>query len=454
VTGSHVDITELRDTDVALGEDEQRLALVSDTVADVIFQIGVEQVGTYRFLSANAAFSRVTGLPLSAVVGRAVSDVIPEPSLSLVLSKYREAIEHRGIVQWEETTTYPNGRLTSEVRVAPVFDEMGVCTHLVGSMRDITARKHAERELARSHETALSLSQRLLEQQVGEQQRIADQLRLAELRNLALIEVLRRNNEALEEQVRLAREAMRHKSAFLANMSHELRTPLNGIMGFAELMYDGKVGPLAPHHREYLGDILASARHLLRLINDILDLAKVEFGRVQFVPEPLNLAEIVDEVCSVLSAFAQERRLHIEQDVEPLADIIADHAKVRQVIFNYLSNALKFSTEGGRVTVRVAADGPDCFRIEVRDHGVGVAPDDLKRLFVEFQQLDSGLAKEYAGTGLGLALTKRIVEAQGGSVGAESTPNVETRFFAVLPRQPKTVFSDAPSPHAVAEPSA
>jgi PAS domain S-box-containing protein len=230
-------------------------------------------------------------------------------------------------------------------------------------------------------------------------------------------------------------EANRLKSEFLANMSHELRTPLNAIIGFAELMHRGKVGPVSPDHQEYLGDILTSSRHLLQLINDVLDLAKVESGKMEFRPETVDVGKVVSEVRDILRGLAASKRLRMSVDIGvDLGLVTADPARLKQILYNYLSNAIKFTPEGGDVKVRVATAGPDLFRIDVEDTGIGVAPENLGNLFVEFQQLDASAAKKYQGTGLGLALTKRIVEAQGGRVEVRSAPGRGSTFSAVLPR--------------------
>jgi PAS domain S-box-containing protein len=250
-----------------------------------------------------------------------------------------------------------------------------------------------------------------------------------------LEEQLRKKNEELELQNRKVQEANRLKSEFLANMSHELRTPLNGIIGFAELMHDGKVGPVSADHKEYLGDILTSSRHLLQLINDVLDLAKVESGKMQFRPEPVQLEKLVREVRDVLRTLTAEKRIRLSWEIDPtLTGIVADPSKLKQVLYNYFSNALKFTPEEGQVTVRARPDGAESFRLEVQDTGIGIKAEDFGRLFVEFQQLDASTAKKYQGTGLGLALTRRIVEAQGGEVGVESKLGQGSTFYAVLPR--------------------
>ena len=239
----------------------------------------------------------------------------------------------------------------------------------------------------------------------------------------------------MEEQNRRVQEANRLKSEFLANMSHELRTPLNGIIGFAELMHDGRVGPVSTQHQEYLGDILTSAKHLLQLINDVLDLSKVEAGKFEFKPEPVIPELLVREVCEIVRTLAAHKRIQLGIEIDAaVTGIVADSRSLKQILYNYLSNALKFTPDEGKVVIRVKPENQDYFRIEVEDSGIGIKADDLGRLFVEFQQLDASSAKKYSGTGLGLALTKRIVEAHGGKVGVDSTVEKGSIFYAVLPR--------------------
>jgi len=231
------------------------------------------------------------------------------------------------------------------------------------------------------------------------------------------------------------REASRLKGEFLANMSHELRTPLNAIIGFTELMYKGKVGPMAAQHKEYLEDILTSSRHLLQLINDVLDLAKVESGKMEFRPERVDLAKLLGEVRDVVRGLAASKRLQLDVDVDPeVATVTVDPARVKQILYNYLSNAIKFTPEKGRINVRIVPEGPELFRIDVEDTGVGISPDQLGSLFVEFQQLDAGTNKKYQGTGLGLALTKQLAEAHGGRIAVRSAVGQGSVFSAILPR--------------------
>ncbi len=250
------------------------------------------------------------------------------------------------------------------------------------------------------------------------------------------MEQIRARATELEMQNRRIRESSRLKSEFLANMSHELRTPLNAIIGFAELLYDGRVANGSQQQHEFLGSIALSARHLLQMIDDVLDLSKVEAGKLEFRPEPCDVGQLTQEVCAIMRTTAAEKQLRLGASCDPAVHgVTLDPSRFKQVLYNYLSNAIKFTAHGGSVAVRVSPDGDEWFRVEVEDTGIGISPPDIGRLFVEFQQLDSGLSKKHDGTGLGLALTRRLVEAQGGTVGVSSTLGKGSTFFAVLPRR-------------------
>ena len=229
--------------------------------------------------------------------------------------------------------------------------------------------------------------------------------------------------------------ASRLKSEFLANMSHELRTPLNGIIGFSELLVDEKAGALNDTQKEYLGDILLSSRHLLQLINDVLDLSKVEAGKMQLFPETFALTQAMDEVCSAVSPMADQKRIAIHCNCdEALHTVTLDRQKFKQVLLNLLSNAVKFTSEGGKVDVRAEPGGERRLKLHVRDTGIGIKAEDIGRLFVEFQQIDSGAARHYQGTGLGLALTRKLVEFQSGEISVQSEPGRGSVFTVILPQ--------------------
>ena len=250
-------------------------------------------------------------------------------------------------------------------------------------------------------------------------------------------EELRLNAVRLEAENRKIQEANQLKSEFLANMSHELRTPLNAVIGFAEILR-ANAAPLTPEKRnEFLGYIATSGRHLLGLINDVLDLAKVESGKFEFMPEPVDLPLLVNEVVGVLQAEASRKRISLvtEHDTS-LTDLKLDPARLRQMLYNFLSNAIKFTNEGGQVVLRTLPEGELNLRIEVEDNGIGISELDQKKLFTQFQQVQTGYAKPHQGTGLGLALTRSLAELQGGRVGVRSVPGKGSVFYLVLPRRP------------------
>ena len=272
----------------------------------------------------------------------------------------------------------------------------------------------------------------------GDGERLA-RLSIIDLRERIRTEEIRARSTQLELQNRRIQEASRLKSEFLANMSHELRTPLNAIIGFAELLHDGHVEPTSPQHTEFLGDILTSGRHLLQLINDVLDLAKVEAGQLDFRPEAVEPGQMIAEVIAILRTHAASKHIGVTTEIDPAVGVVQlDPSRFKQVVYNYLSNALKFTHDGGRIVARVAVEDEAHFRFEVQDSGVGIPAEDLGRLFVEFQQLEGGASKRHQGTGLGLALTRRLVDAQGGRVGVESTLGQGSTFHAVFPRGPRS----------------
>lgn len=241
------------------------------------------------------------------------------------------------------------------------------------------------------------------------------------------------------KRVEATREANRLKSEFLTNMSHELRTPLNAIIGFSELLADATLD-LSPEKRgAYVGHILVSGRHLLRLINDILDLAKVDAGKLVLTPEAIELDRIIGEVLDSVGSLAAQGGVQLAHHVAAEAnEVYLDPLRIKQVLYNFVSNALKVAPRGTLIQVRARAEGISEIRIEVDDAGPGIAPDQRDKLFVDFHQLSTGTTTSHQGTGLGLSLTKRLVEAHGGSVGVRSVLGQGSTFFAVLPRRARS----------------
>src|SRR5450830_1842693 len=268
---------------------------------------------------------------------------------------------------------------------------------------------------------------------------------------------LKRFEHALQQKNAELEEASRMKSEFLANMSHELRTPLNAIMGFSEVLRDGLMGEMPDRQRGLIGNIFSSGQHLLALINDILDLSKVEAGKMMLDLEPVQVASLFANSLSIIREKAAARRIQLVMDApEELGSIRADARKVKQIVYNLLSNAVKFTHEGGQVTLRAGrvpradvgqpsgawtgrsfplADNEfaEFLEISVTDSGIGISGDGLERLFQPFSQIDSGLARKFEGTGLGLVMVKLLAELHGGAVAVESALGEGSCFTVWLP---------------------
>jgi signal transduction histidine kinase len=236
----------------------------------------------------------------------------------------------------------------------------------------------------------------------------------------------------IEDKSQQLEVASRHKSEFLANMSHELRTPLNAIIGFSEVLAEGMFGEINDKQAEYLRDILESGRHLLSLINDILDLSKIEAGRMELELTTFDLPAALDNALTLVRERAGRRGIALGRTVDDrVGTVRADERKVKQVLLNLLSNALKFTSEGGRVEVSAAvSDG--MVEIAVADTGVGIDPEDQQAVFEEFRQVGTA-SKKAEGTGLGLALSRKFIELHGGRIWVESSIGAGSTFTFTLP---------------------
>jgi PAS domain S-box-containing protein len=405
------DITARKQAEEALRAREAQLSLIHDNSYDVMFAIGVEPNDHFRFISVNHQFTEVTGLQEDQVVGKLVQEIIPEPARALVVGKYKDAIQSRRPVHWEEVSDYPAGRKTGEVAVAPVFDAAGNCTQLIGTVHDITERKRAEDELR--------VIQASLERRVTER--------------TAQLAVARDRAEAAD----------RTKSTFLATMSHELRTPLNSIIGFTGLLLQGLAGPLNAEQTKQLRMVKDSGQHLLALINDVLDISKIEAGQIEIANAPFDLPESIQKVVQTVTPLANKKQVPLIAQIAPgVSRITSDRRRLEQILLNLLSNAIKF-TERGEVTLTVeispgTRDIPQpAVRISVADTGIGIKPENLDMLFQPFRQLDTGLTRQHEGTGLGLAICKRLVERLGGTISVESEWGKGSTFQFTLPIHPE-----------------
>jgi PAS domain S-box-containing protein len=281
-----------------------------------------------------------------------------------------------------------------------LIGDNGEIKYYDGAIFDITERKVVEEELRRYHEH---------------------------------LEVLvKERTSELEFAKERAEDMDRLKSAFLATMSHELRTPLNSIIGFTGIILQGLAGPLTDEQMKQLGMVRSSARHLLSLINDVLDISKIESGQLKIYTETFDINETIKKVVRTVTPLSQEKGLALVADLTPeVGQITSDRQRVEQVLINLVNNAIKF-TEKGEVLIKCRVNGSRLIT-SVKDSGIGIKPEDMDHLFIPFQQIDSSMARQYEGTGLGLSICKKILDMLGGILSVESQPGVGSTFTFTLP---------------------
>lgn len=389
-------------TQEALKESEARFRTLFESSPDGIF---ITDPDTLEILDCNAQACEMNGYSREELVGRSINLLHPEEVRAQTTggpegrARFVEQLRQRGVITVESVHVRKDGT-TFPMETSMCLLELGGRDVVMGIDRDISERRRAEEELARHRE------------------------HLEEL-------VASRTAELAVERDR-AEAADRLKSAFLATMSHELRTPLNSIIGFTGVLLKGLGGPLTEEQSRQLGMVKSSAQHLLVLINDVLDLSKIEAGQLRVSFTPFALKDAVDDCLRALAPAAERKGLSLVSEVDPAAGtILSDRRRVEQVLLNLVSNAVKF-TEAGSVRVSAAREGTWVV-IRVRDTGIGIAAEDLPNLFRPFQQLESGLTRRFEGTGLGLSICRRLVEMLRGEISVESVPGRGSTFSFRLP---------------------
>ena len=370
---------------IRLADENMRLAAaVGATQAGVV--ITDPSLPDNPVIFVNPAFTRITGYEAEEVMGRNCRFLHGPGTDSRVIDKLRDRLQEGEPAQVELLNYRKDGsRFWNRLGVSPVLNDDGSVRFFVGIQADITEQKRTERDLMAAKESA-------------------------EL-------------------------AYRSKSEFLAVMSHELRTPLNAIIGFSDILKGELFGPVGdPRYCDYARDIHESGSHLLALINDILDLSKGEAGKLELYEEGFSLEEVVEGCVLMVRTRAEASGLSLEVEIpEKLPQVHGDERKIKQVVLNLFSNAIKFSEPGGVVGLKaeLVADG---LRVIVSDSGIGMDPKDIPRAFEPFEQVESAISKQHAGTGLGLPLSKRFVELHGGTMEIESQTGVGTSVSFILPR--------------------
>lgn len=373
---------------------DAQLRLIYENTAEVLFLLAVEGEGEYRWLTVNHAFLRATGLPESAIVGKTVGEVIPEPSRSMVLARYAAAIQRRETIRWEETTEYPAGTKTGAVWITPVIDGSGSVTHLLGGVHDVTDRKTAEGEVRR-----LNVA---LEAKVEQ--------RTAELERL---------NRGLE--------------AFTSMVAHDLRAPLRGLSGFSKALLEDYGEVLDETGRRYAQHIETASEQMAQLLGDLLQLARVTKAEMRL--EQVDLSKLAARITDALQKQEPDRRAHFI--IEPGVVATADRGLVGRVIENLFDNAWKFTSQRDEALIEFgrvqAASGATFFF--VRDNGAGFEPEFSDRLFEPFQRLHT--EAEFPGTGVGLDIVRRIVERHGGRAWARGAVGEGATFWFTLDPEPR-----------------
>jgi PAS domain S-box-containing protein len=383
VIGVATDVTLQRQAENALRASEQRFQDVVRAADEVIWELTPDS--RFSFVSDNCV--GVLGAPAAVFVAADPMDLIAVDGRMRAVRRFALLRRRpRAFKDVELELALPDGRrVWASVSGGPTFHANGRLMSFRGVARDVTARRHAAAE-------------------------------------------------RLKAAIAAAEGANRAKSEFLANVSHELRTPLNAVIGFSEIMVSALLGPLPDAYRDYASDINSSGKHLLDLINDVLDLSKAEAGRLDLAEEMIEVEDVVEASLRFVRERAERLGVHLDTRLPPnLPRLLADERKVKQILLNLLSNAVKFTEAGGRVGVEAALAIDGGLDLTVADTGIGIRAEDIPVAMATFGQVDSSLSRRYEGTGLGLPLVKALIERHGGQLSLQSEPGVGTRVTVSFP---------------------
>jgi PAS domain S-box-containing protein len=405
---SHVD-TSARELVDALKEAQRRILrlseeshqfqhLVSSVINYAIFAMDLDG----RIISWNPGAERMKLWKAEEIIGQHLRMLYlpPDRAAGRAEAHLREASE-RGFYQGEAQRMRKNGEIFEAfVSITPIFDEHGVHIGYSKVTQELTEQKRLE----------------------------AHRSEIADMEQARVV----REREVAEERIEALQEASAHKDDFLGILSHELRTPINAIMGFGSILDDEIPGPLNDEQHRFMRKILRGSEDLLSLINDLLDMSRIQAGKFTLEPQPMHFPTVAGEVLANLRPLAEQKQLTLSSALGDVGPMVADPQRIGQVLLNLVNNAIKFTPNGGAVTVRAKAENGQLY-CEVADTGVGIAPADQPRLFKRFSQLDNSNTRSAKGTGLGLSISQALIEAHGGRIAVESEPGHGAKFWFTLP---------------------
>jgi PAS domain S-box-containing protein len=417
------DITERRRAEEALRESEEKFATIFKAAPGSMI---LSSLPDGKTLEVNDNFSLITGYSREEALGKTTRDLNMWVDHS-ERDRFLSMLQTNGIVRdFEVDLNHKSGAIRNGLVSGHILTIQGK-KYLIGTFYDITERKKAEGELQKYRDH--------LEDLVKER---TIELEEAQEALVSIVEDLNEKSAQLAQAMEQAQSADRLKSAFLATMSHELRTPLNSIIGFTGIVLQGMSGTLNDEQAKQLAMVKGSANHLLDLINDVLDISKIEAGQVQITRKPFDVRSVIEAALRTVLPLAAKKGLSLDSAIAAdVGVIISDRRRVEQILINLVNNAVKFTEQG---TVRGAARRVrgeelhgDFVEISVADTGIGMKPEDMGKLFIPFSQIDTGLTRSYEGTGLGLSICGKLVEMLGGTIRVESEWGKGSKFTFTLP---------------------